>query len=404
MVPHSLYVHVPFCVSKCPYCDFNSHVGLEHLFDSYNHALVAELQCWGAELGGPRLDTIFIGGGTPSRVPGGHIQAVMDAVRSSFDLSPAAEVTIEANPQSAEAEGMDAWLKAGVNRLSLGFQSLDAAALGFLERAHGAAEAVDVFRLARRAGFANINCDLMFAIPGLTTPRWREVLQEVIGLGPDHVSAYELTPEPGTRLGADVAAGFTALPDDETRLEQYEVAEELLGAAGFARYELSNWARPGRECRHNIAYWSGVPYAASGAGAHAFLHPPAIPSWLGDRPAGAATVRQWNVSSPAAYIQAMRERGNAVGGQEWLDVATTLSDLMMMGLRTTGGVDLDAASAALGTDAAGFLAAPIGRLVGSGLLRVDRRRARATDRGRLLLNQVALEFLPPAAGVAAAID
>jgi len=151
--PHSLYIHIPFCVSKCPYCDFNSHVGLEHLFESYNRALVEEIRSWGRELKGPRLDTIFIGGGTPSRVPAAHIQAVMDAVRAEFDLAPDAEVTLEANPQSAEAERMATWLAAGVNRLSLGFQSLDANALGFLGRAHDAQEAVSVFGRARAAGF-----------------------------------------------------------------------------------------------------------------------------------------------------------------------------------------------------------------------------------------------------------
>ncbi|MDP9325653.1 MAG: radical SAM family heme chaperone HemW, partial [Candidatus Dormibacteraeota bacterium] len=276
--PRSLYIHVPFCVSKCPYCDFNSHVGLEHLFESYNRALVEEIKAWGQSLDGPRLDTIFIGGGTPSRVPAAHILAVLDAARSAFDVAADAEITLEANPQSAEAGRMASWLEAGVNRLSLGVQSLDATALGFLERAHSAGEAIAVFTQARAAGFANVSCDLIFGIPGLSTARWTEVLGEVLALGPDHLSAYELTPELGTRLGADVAAGHTLMPDEETMLAQYEVAETLLGAAGLGRYEVSNWARPGRQCRHNIAYWTGVPYAAAGAGAHAFLQPPALPA------------------------------------------------------------------------------------------------------------------------------
>ena len=392
--PHSLYIHVPFCVSKCPYCDFNSHVGLEGLFDSYNRALVHEIRTWGRELGAPRLDTVFIGGGTPSRVPGAHIQAALDAVREAFDLAPDAEVTLEANPQSADAEKMDAWLAAGVNRLSLGFQSLDPAALEFLRRAHDAAEAVDVFRRARLAGFSNISCDLIFAIPGLTTQRWSEVLSEVLALGPDHLSAYELTPEIGTRLGADVAAGVTAMPDEEVRLEQYEVAAEHLAGAGLARYEISNWARTGRQCRHNIAYWSGVPYAAAGAGAHAFCFSDSAPSWLkASRADGSVAARQWNASNPAAYIKAIRAAGHADAGHEWLDTATTVGDLMMMGLRMSAGVDLDGAGARLGVDVAAMVAPVMDRMVQRGLLTEQDGRVKATGGGLLILNRVVAEFI-----------
>jgi putative oxygen-independent coproporphyrinogen III oxidase len=392
--PHSLYLHVPFCVSKCPYCDFNSHVGLEGLFESYSRALVSEIRAWGREMAGSRLDTVFIGGGTPSRVPAEHIAAAMDAVRHSFDLAPDAEVTLEANPQSAEADKMEAWLAAGVNRLSLGFQSLDTEALGFLERAHTATEAVEVFGRARAAGFANVSCDLIFAIPGLSAARWAEVLAAVLQLGSDHLSAYELTPELGTRLGADVAAGLTRMPEDDLRLEQYAIAEKLLAAAGLARYEVSNWARPGRECRHNIAYWSGVPYAAAGAGAHAFLFADAAPSWLtATRTARAVTARQWNLANPAAYISAVRDHGHALAGHEWLDLPTTIGDLMMMGLRMPAGVDLAAASARLGIDIGALLAAKIDALVAAGLLHRSGHTVAATDRGMLVLNQVVAEFV-----------
>jgi len=392
--PHSLYLHVPFCVSKCPYCDFNSHVGLEGLFESYSRALVSEIRLWGRELGAPRLDTVFIGGGTPSRVPAEQIRAALDAVRESFVLAPDAEVTLEANPQSAESDKMEAWLAAGVNRLSLGFQSLDSGALGFLERAHTADEAVDVFGRARTAGFGNVSCDLIFAIPGLTTSRWEEVLAAVLQLGPDHVSAYELTPEVGTRLGADVASGRTLMPDDEVKLDQYAAAEMLLAAAGLARYEVSNWARPGRECRHNMAYWSGVPYAAAGAGAHAFLFAQSAPSWLREtRTEGAITVRQWNVSNPAAYIGAVRDRGHAQAGHEWLDRHTTIGDLMMMGLRMGSGVDLGAASRRFGSDIGGALATKVDELAGAGLLHRDGDMVAATEGGMLVLNRVVAEFV-----------
>jgi oxygen-independent coproporphyrinogen-3 oxidase len=392
--PHSLYLHVPFCVSKCPYCDFNSHIGIEGLFESYSRALVSEIRLWGRELGAPRLDTVFIGGGTPSRVPAEQIRAALDAVRESFVLAPGAEVTLEANPQSAESDKMEAWLAAGVNRLSLGFQSLDSGALGFLERAHTADEAVDVFGRARTAGFGNVSCDLIFAIPGLNTSRWEEVLAAVLQLGPDHLSAYELTPEIGTRLGAAVASGKTLMPDDEVKLEQYAAAERLLSAAGLARYEVSNWARPGRECRHNIAYWSGVPYAAAGAGAHAFLFAGSVPLWLREtRTQGTVTARQWNLTNPAAYIAAVRDDGHAQAGHEWLDLPTTIGDLMMMGLRMRSGVDLAAASRRFGIDIGGALATKVDELAGAGLLHRDGHMVAATDRGMLVLNRVVAEFV-----------
>jgi oxygen-independent coproporphyrinogen-3 oxidase len=390
--PRSLYLHVPFCVTKCPYCDFNSHVGLEGLFESYNRALVTEIETWGRELEGPRLDTVFIGGGTPSRVPAAHIAAALEAVQRSFDLAPDAEVTLEANPQSAEAIKMEAWRLAGVNRLSLGFQSLDAAALGFLERAHDAEEAVSVFRRARQAGFDNISCDLIFGIPGLSTARWEEVLAEVLALRPDHLSAYELTPESGTRLGADVSAGHTAMPDEDLVLAQYEVAARLLPAQDFHRYEVSNWARPGRECRHNLAYWSGVPYAAAGAGAHAFVFSDAAPSWL-TPPPSALAARQWNLANPAAYVAAVRQTGRSPAGHEWLSAQTAIGDLMMMGLRRDQGVDLDAASALYGIDVAAEIAPVVDRLCAAGLLERDGHWVRATERGMMVLNHVVSEFI-----------
>ena len=390
----ALYLHVPFCVSKCPYCDFNSHVGLEHLFEAYSAALCTEIGHWGEALGHPALDTVFIGGGTPSRVPGAHIAAAMDCVRASFSLAPGAEVTLEANPQSAEAAKLEAWLEAGVNRLSLGFQSLDAGALAFLERAHDAAEALSVFAQARRAGFTNINCDLIYAIPGLTDAGWEEVLTQVIGLRPDHVSAYELTPEAGTRLGADVAAGRTILPDEDHQLAQLDIAGRLLGAAGFERYEVSNWAQPSRECRHNLAYWTGAPYAAAGAGAHAHLIGSPYPAWLGPAPRGAVSARQWNLASPAAYVAAVRERGDARLGHEWLDLPTALGDHVMMGLRATAGIDLEVAGAVYGLDVRALLADRIEAQVSLGTVTWAGNRLRATELGMRVLNQVTLALRP----------
>ncbi|GAC1583974.1 MAG: radical SAM family heme chaperone HemW [Candidatus Dormibacteria bacterium] len=391
--PRSLYLHIPFCVSKCPYCDFNSHVGLQHLYGAYASALVGEIGRWGRELEHAPLETVFIGGGTPSLVPADAITAVLDAVRASFELLPGAEVTLEANPQSAEAARIDEWLEAGVNRLSLGIQSLDDPSLRFLERAHDAAEALEVMRMARRAGFKSVSFDFIFAIPGLSLGRWGEVLEMALEVGPDHLSAYELTAEEGTRLGADVAARRTVLPGDDERIAQYELAGDLLGKAGLKRYEVSNWSRPGHQCRHNLAYWSGAPYAAAGAGAHAFALAAAAPSWLGGAPPGAVTARQWNVASPAAYIAASRKGESTVGGSEWLDLPTTAADLVMMGLRLDRGLDLEGIESRV--PGFGRTTRPVAsRLEAAGLLERCEGRLRATERGRAVLNPVVAEFLP----------
>ena len=221
----------------------------------------------------------------------------------------------------------------------------------------------------------------------------------MLQLGPDHVSAYELTPERGTRLGADVASGRTAMPDEDIVLAQYEVAGRMLQGRGFHRYEVSNWAQPGRECRHNVAYWSGVPYAAAGAGAHAFVFGEAAPSWLrASRGASTVAARQWNLSNPAAYIAAVRQTGRAPGGHEWLGVKTAIGDLMMMGLRRDHGVDLAAASALYGVDVAAEVQAVVERLCGKGMLERDGERVRATRRGLMVLNQVVAEFIGQDAG------
>ena len=393
LLPRSLYLHVPFCVSKCPYCDFNSHVGQQHLFNAYLRALVQEVGAWGEALGHPELDTVFIGGGTPSLVPAAQIAGLMDGVRASFKLAQGAEVSMEANPQSAEAMKMDAWLDAGINRLSLGVQSLDDASLRFLERANDADEARSVMARARSAGFRSLSFDLIFAVPGLSTSRWREVLDEALAFSPNHLSAYELTPEPGTRLGADVEAGRTVLPDDDTRIEQYELTDVRLRAAGFSRYEVSNWATPGHQCRHNLTYWTGLPYAAAGAGAHAFTRRAVATGWTEAAPAEAVSLRQWNLASPAGYIAAVRSRGHAVGGSEWLDLATTASDLMMMGLRLEQGCDLGPLEEAF-PGLRATVAEPLRRLVQQGLLTERVGLVRSTDRGRAVLNQVVAEFLP----------
>jgi len=295
--PLSLYVHIPFCVAKCGYCDFNSYA-LEGLLETgragadwaprYADALLREMEarCRALGLGGRGVETLFFGGGTPSLFPPEETARVLDALKRRFDLSPEAEVTLEANPGAADAARFAALREAGVSRLSIGVQTFDDLALRRLDRAHTGEEARAAFRAAREAGFGNVSLDLMFGIPFQTLADAASDLEAALALGPEHISAYELTIEPGTAFHALHARGRLAgLPDEEAALAMWELRDRLLSRAGYERYEISNFARPGFRCRHNLNYWRRGEYLGLGAGAHSFI---------GGR-------RLWNHARPDVY-------------------------------------------------------------------------------------------------------
>ena len=366
----SLYLHVPFCTWVCKYCDFNAYAVLEGLIPPYVDALAGEIDAASMTVPIGPLETVFIGGGTPSLLTTDQLRLLMDRIRA-IGLAPRAEVTIEANPSNVTAEHVDGWLTAGVNRISIGVQSLHADALRFLERLHSGSDALDAIRTARAGGFANVNADLLYGVPGVNLAGWLETLDAVLAERVQHLSAYELTVESGTRLGQEVRTGLVQMPDADEQLEQYWAAAAHLEAAGYAHYEISNWSSPGFGCRHNLAAWHYQPYLGCGAGAHSMF-----------RLEDGGTQRRWNVKGPHAYVRRIGQTGQAVDDLETLTPDRARGEAAMIGVRL-----LD------GTMAAHDFPAQRRELVGAGLLVEGDGQVRLTRRGVELANQVGAAFL-----------
>ncbi len=329
-----IYVHVPFCVRKCGYCDFYSEAGCGPAeMDRYAGLLAAEadrlLEAF-PHLSGTGTDTVFFGGGTPTSIGAERLCTLLASLRGRFPFSADIEVTAEANPGTVTAEGLAALRRGGFNRLSLGVQSFHPVTLDLLGRVHGVAEIRDSIRDGRRAGFDNIGIDLMFGIPGQTVVEWGYDLHLATTFLPEHISAYALTPEAGTPLGEALSAGTLAMPDDETVAEMYELARRTFSAAGYRHYETSNFARAGRESRHNRKYWRREEVAGLGPAAHGLLFPP------GERaPFGIATE---NPRSTAEW-GALLESGAFPGAMTARDPDLAWSEALVAGLREACGVD-----------------------------------------------------------------
>ena len=366
----NLYLHIPFCTWVCKYCDFNAYAVLEGLIPSYVEALAREIESEARRIPIGPLDTVFIGGGTPSLLSGEQLGQLMRPVHA-MGLEDGAEVTLEANPSNVTAEKVEAWLENGITRLSIGVQTLRPDALRFLERLHSAEEALAAIRTARTGGFANINADLLYGVPGVGLTGWMETLEAVIAEGVHHLSAYELTVEHGTRLGQEVRTGLVRMPEADTQLEQYWAAAQRLADAGFHHYEISNWAKPGRACRHNLAGWHYRPYLGCGAGAHSMFR-------LDD----GSSQRRWNVKAPHAYIKRIAEAGSAEDDSEILDPDRARGEAAMIGVRL-----LD------GTTAPAVFPDQQRMLVEIGLLAEGAGSVRLTPRGIELANQVGAAFL-----------
>ncbi len=271
MTPLSVYVHIPFCTIKCGYCDFNAYAGMDALKGDYQAALLAEIQACAETLAAHEVVSIGFGGGTPGESPAGHIGGVIQAIRTHGTLADDAEVTLEANPGTSTPAYLAALREAGVNRISLGAQSFDPAHLGFLDRIHSVEAIGASVRAARAARFESVNLDLIYGLPDQSLDHWRGQLQQALALRPDHLSLYALTVEEGTILHKRVESGAVTMPDGDLVADMYDLASEILGDAGFHHYELSNWALPGHESRHNLAYWTDRDYLGVGAGAHGYL-------------------------------------------------------------------------------------------------------------------------------------
>ena len=273
MQPHSIYLHIPFCQHRCSYCDFNTYAGLENLISAYAQALQHEIKYVAATLDAKLpVHTIFFGGGTPSLLPAEYLANILKTLRTSFNVFPDAEISLEANPGTLSAAYLTELRNLGINRLSLGMQSAHPDELKFLERIHDYMDVVDAVTWARQAGFDNLSLDLIFGLPEQQTQTWVDSLQRALALAPEHFSLYALTLEHGTPLGSWAARGLIPEPDPDRAADMYELATEMLAQAGYAQYEISNWARENHECRHNVQYWRNQPYLGLGAGAHGFVN------------------------------------------------------------------------------------------------------------------------------------
>ena len=387
--PEGLYVHIPFCATKCPYCDFNTYAGIEGQMGPYLAALRSEIELWGAVLGGPRLETVFFGGGTPSYLPEGSLGMLLDAVRGAFGLAGDAEITAEANPDDLHEEKVASLLEAGVNRLSIGVQSLDDDLLRLLGRRHSSREALDAFRAARSAGFDNVSIDLMYGLPDQTPEQWSTTLATALDMGPSHISMYCLTLEGGTPMERDAAAGRIPVPDGDLAADMYLAAEVQSAEAGYRHYEISNWAIPGRESRHNLVYWRNRPFLGVGPGAHSYLD----------------GHRFHNIRSPREYIRRLEsgEPGPRSGGRlfdgvpvveavEPVDRRLEMAETMMMGLRLDTGVQMAGFAARFGESPGESYGEVIEELEDDGLLETGSDRIVLTPRGRLLGNEVFSRF------------
>jgi putative oxygen-independent coproporphyrinogen III oxidase len=358
-----LYVHVPFCLTRCGYCDFNAYAGLGHLAGRYVAALRREADLAAPAWRGARVESVFFGGGTPTTLASRRLETVLRHLRGRFDVAPDAEVTVEANPDTVSRGSLEALRAAGFTRLSMGVQSFDPRVLAALERVHSADSARSAYAAARLAGYENVSLDLIYGADSESLSQWARTLEEAVALGPEHVSAYALTIEPATPLGWKVAQGLVPAPDADLQADMFSLACETLRGAGYEHYEISNWARPGFECRHNLVYWDRRPYLGLGAGAH---------SYRDDR-------RWWNLRPPGSYLEAVEAGGLPVGGEERLSRQDRALEEVFLRLRTRDGVpaaDVDPTRTAPYFEN-GLLAQRNGHLV-------------LTERGMFLANEVAL--------------
>ena len=373
-----VYVHVPFCRTKCTYCAFVSGDYDEALAARYLPALEREIRGAGGRDGRPRVDTIFFGGGTPSLLPAAELTGLLDVLRDAFDVAAGAEVTVEMNPGTLTPEKLDAYRAAGVTRASVGVQSFDDAELRSIGRVHDAAEARAAVRMLREAGFDNVSLDLIAGLPKQSADTWRANLDSALELEPDHLSLYLLELHPGTRLARDVEAGRIARPDDDLAAEMYFAMVDRLAAAGFTHYEISNFARGDeRRSRHNEKYWTDAPYYGFGVSAHAYTN--------GERRA--------NVRQIAAYAEAVERDGTAVAERTPLGAGERAAEAAFLGLRRLEGIDLEAYAARHGRDLLDAYRDGLAPFFEAGLIEVVAGRMRLTRTGLVLSNEVFQAFV-----------
>ena len=377
--PVGVYLHVPFCAHVCPYCDFNTYRGMEALIPRYVDALCRDLERSACEVGDRAVGSVFLGGGTPSLLDGPQVERLMGTIQSGYRLLPDAEVTLEANPNTADRDRFEAYRGAGVNRLSIGVQTTDRRGLRVLGRRHEASDAAAAFEAARDAGFEHVSADLIFGWPGQNTDTWRRDLSTAAGWPVDHLSLYSLIVEPGTPMADAVERGVLLPIDDDDPATIYEVAMDEMGRRGFGHYEVANWARgEAARSRHNRVYWRNGEFLGLGAGAHGTV-------------GGVRTMRHL---LPRTYIEAVETGASPVSNTERIDERTARAETMMLGLRLLDeGVSRSGFEARHGDSLDAVYGPTLTELVTIGLLSDEGERVTLTPRGLMLANDVCARFL-----------
>jgi len=385
-IPLAVYLHIPFCRTKCTYCAFNTYIRLDHLIPPFVEALVREVEIVGRNQPGLTVGTIFFGGGTPSLLHPEQVGQILEALARHFRIAPDAEITLEANPNDVHRDYLTALRQTGVNRLSLGVQSTNDNELKLFARRHDNDEIAAAVSSARMAGFDNLNLDLIYGAPHQTLDSWRWTLKQTLALQPDHLSLYALGLEEGTPMWDWVNSGRLPAPDDDLSADMYELATETLESAGFEQYEISNWAKPGYMCRHNLQYWNNLPYLGLGPGAHGY----------------AGGVRYWNILSPQEYIRKLHDPATSytfpctpvTAEAVPVDRASEISETLIMGLRLTRqGIQWGSFRERFGIDLRTLHGRVLDKYTGLRLLEVDQERVRLTRQGRLLSNVIFREFV-----------
>jgi oxygen-independent coproporphyrinogen-3 oxidase len=372
-----LYLHIPYCLHKCGYCDFNSHNINEAEMASYVRALLREMEYYAKRADNRTVATIFFGGGTPTTLPSLELARILKACQSKFQMLNGAEITLEANPATIPQSDLQQLLEAGFNRLSIGVQSFDPEELKRLERVHTVDEVYLTVERARQAGFDNLSLDLMFGLPGQTAERWQDNLQKAIDLQPEHISAYNLTIEPDTVFHKQQAQGQLKMPPDDFQRELFEITIDTLTQAGYLRYEVSNYAKPGRRCRHNMNYWMNGEFLGLGAGASSAFN--------GDR--------YKNVNLPSRYITQINESDIAIESRETPSLHQRMGESVMLGLRLREGIHLPNFEQQFGISFREVFRDTIARLKETGLLEIRGGRAFLSREGWFLADSVIVEFI-----------
>lgn len=371
----SIYVHIPFCAKRCAYCDFNTYAWRGSIVRDTLEAICAHIESFSAE--GIAVPTIFFGGGTPSFPDPEGIIRILDTIRSRFNVLPDAEISLEANPGTTDRARYAVLRQAGFNRLSMGVQAFDDQLLKALGRIHTASEAISSFEAARQAGFGNINIDLMFALPGQTIRHWQRTLRTAISLQPEHLSCYALTIEPNTPFYKMHQQGLLSLPGEEEDLRMYQYAIRTLTRAGYEHYEISNFARPGYRCQHNMVYWRNEQYLGFGPGAVSYRH----------------GIRWKCLNNPRRYVHAVRQGLPLVEEEERLEADASLGETIMLMLRLRDGVDVKAVEQRYGVNLAQRYAHQLRQLQRLRLIEVTPDYWRITSRGLPIANTICAEFL-----------